>query len=434
MRLQPRKTPLRMANVNLEPVLDASAAVTDTPRPILATYCQRAGGIDAVVTQGWGRIAYNIVRSLGRKGVKVALGMDEHRGMAALSRYTGTTFTHPSFVIHPAEFVRSVRESFIRYKPKVYIPSDQEILAIARYRDLFDDVNVEIPISSFETLKTLHKKNELTKLASRLGIPTPETIVPRDQKELMEFAQRYGDPIVVKRLSSSASRGVFYVDRADLESDSSPVRSIPFGDFLIQEYVKGVGYGVSMLFNHGQLRAKFTHKRLREKVLTGGISTLRMSTVNPLLEDYAEQILQHVNFHGVAMAEFKYDEESRQAWLIEVNPRFWGSLALAIQSGVDFPHLLYCLATEGDIAPVLNYKTNVTVRWLLGDAVAKVRQWRHRAASPATNNGRVKVDGYDDFYWNDPVPFIAQLWFSVMKQRKTAKLSSAEMDPAVDSL
>jgi predicted ATP-grasp superfamily ATP-dependent carboligase len=424
-----------MTDVDLEAIPDASAAMTEAQRPILASSSQRAEGIDAVVTQGWGRIAYNIVRSLGRKGVKVALGMDEYSGMAALSRYTGTTFTHPSFVVHPVEFVRSVRESLIRYKPKVYIPSDQEILAIARYRDLFDDVNVEIPISSFETLKTLHKKNELTKLASQIGIPTPETIVPRNQQELMDFAQRYGDPIVVKRLSSSASRGVFYVDRADLESgDASPVHSIPFGDFLVQKYVKGVGYGVSMLFNHGKLRAKFTHKRLREKMTTGGISTLRMSTVNPLLEDYAEQILRHVNFHGVAMAEFKYDEESRQAWLIEVNPRFWGSLALAIQSGVDFPYLLYQLATEGDIAPVLDYRTNVTVKWLLGDTVAKVSQWRHRAASAATGDGRVKVNGYDDFYWNDPLPFIAQLWFSVMKQRKTAKLSSEEMDPVVDLL
>ena len=372
MRPQPRRTPLRMANLDLKAIRNGGAVVKEAPRPILARSSLRTERTDAVVTQGWGRIAYNIVRSLGRMRLRVALGTDEYRGMAALSRYTGITFTHPSFVIHPEEFVKSVRESLIKYKPKVYIPSDQEILAIARYRDLFDDVNVEIPISPFETLKRLHKKNELAKLASHLGIPTPETIVPRNQQELMEFALRYGDPIVVKRLSSSASRGVFYVDRADLESgDASPVQNIPFGEFLVQKYVKGVGYGVSMLFNHGRLRAKFTHKRLREKLPTGGISTLRMSTINPLLEDYAEQLLHHVDFHGVAMAEFKYDEESRQAWLIEVNPRFWGSLALAIQSGVDFPYLLYRLATEGDVAPVLDYKTNVTVRWLLGDAVAR---------------------------------------------------------------
>ena len=33
--------------------------------------------------------------------------------------------------------------------------------------------------------------------------------------------------------------------------------------------------------------------------------------------------------------------------LIEVNPRFWGSLALAIYAGIDFPYLLYKLAMEG---------------------------------------------------------------------------------------
>ena len=74
-----------MANVGLKAIPDTSGPVTDASRPILASSSRRTGGIDAVVTQGWGRIAYNIVRSLGRKGVKVALGTDEYRGMAALS-------------------------------------------------------------------------------------------------------------------------------------------------------------------------------------------------------------------------------------------------------------------------------------------------------------------------------------------------------------
>jgi len=433
MQIQLRKTPPCAAYVDVETVPHEVATVTDAARPTLVRTRQRAKDIDVVITQGWGRIAYNIVRSLGRKGLKVALGTDEFGGMAVLSRYTSTTFRHPSFVTHPAEFVRNVRDSLITHKPRVYIPSDQEVLAIAKYRDQFDDVNVEIPISSFETLKVLHKKNELAGLAAEMGIPTPETIVPRNEQEFMDFAQRYGDPIVVKRISSSAARGVSYINRVDLEAgNASFVHSIPFGDFLIQRYVKGVGYGVSMLFNHGRLRAKFTHRRLREKFSTGGISTLRMSTANPLLEDYAEQILRRVQFHGVAMVEFKYDEESKRAWLIEVNPRFWGSLALAIQSGVDFPYLLYRLATEGDITPVLDYRRNVTVRWLLGDAIAQMHQLKHHSLS--VPDGRVKVDGYDDLYWNDPVPFVAQLWLSVIKKRKMAKLSSEEMDPVIDRL
>jgi predicted ATP-grasp superfamily ATP-dependent carboligase len=390
---------------------------------------------DVLVTQGWGRIAYNIVRSLGKKGLSVALGTDEFLGMGVFSRFTSKTFRHPCFVTQTQSFVSDVKESLLRYSPKVYIPSDQEVLAIAKCRDQFDDVNTEIPISSFETLKQLHKKDELSRLAATVGIPIPETIVPTNHQQIIDFAEEYGDPIVIKRLSSSGARGVFYVNRAELSEDPEcPTQNIRFGEYLVQRYVKGVGYGVSMLFNKGKLRAKFTHKRLREKSHTGGISTLRMSVANPRLEDYAESILRHVRFHGVAMVEFKYDEDRNQAWLIEINPRFWGSLALAIQSGVDFPYLLYRQATEGDIAPVLDYRKNVTVRWLMGDTAARIRELVRRGRLSALAGSLLKADGYDDFYWDDPLPFVGEVLLSALKYRKTRKMSAEETDLGVDTL
>ena len=52
---------------------------------------------------------------------------------------------------------------------------------------------------------------------------------------------------------------------------------------------------------------------------------------------------------------------------MEINTRFWGSLQLAIDAGVDFPWLLYQLASGAQPKPVDNYKTGIRLRWLLGD-------------------------------------------------------------------
>ncbi len=103
---------------------------------------------------------------------------------------------------------------------------------------------------------------------------------------------------------------------------------------LIQEYVEGDGYGVSFLFNHGDLRAKFTHKRLREYPISGGPSTYRISVKEPKMEDMAKRLLEYFNWHGVAMVEFKMGNNNNPV-LMEINPRFWGSLNQAIQSGVN---------------------------------------------------------------------------------------------------
>ena len=49
---------------------------------------------------------------------------------------------------------------------------------------------------------------------------------------------------------------------------------------VVQDYFPGTGYGVEMLYNNGKLRAKFVHKRIREYPISGGPSTVRISTKN----------------------------------------------------------------------------------------------------------------------------------------------------------
>ncbi|MDH5771137.1 MAG: hypothetical protein OEZ25_07620, partial [Candidatus Bathyarchaeota archaeon] len=65
------------------------------------------------------------------------------------------------------------------------------------------------------------------------------------------------------------------------------------------------------------------------------------------------------------MVEFKMDEKSGDAKLMEVNGRFWGSLPLAINAGVDFPYLLYKVMMGENVAPCCGYKVGVMQRWLV---------------------------------------------------------------------
>lgn len=98
----------------------------------------------------------------------------------------------------------------------------------------------------------------------------------------------------------------------------------------------GDAYGVSVLFNKGEQRAIFTHKRLREYPISGGPSTLRESIRYPEIEEYALDLLTALNWHGVAMVEFRVDARDGKPKLIEINPGFWTGLPLAIYAGVDF--------------------------------------------------------------------------------------------------
>jgi predicted ATP-grasp superfamily ATP-dependent carboligase len=382
---------------------------------------------DALITNGWGRIAYNVVRSLGGKGLRVVVGTDRFLGMSVASRYASATFRHPSFITETTEFVQTVSRALQRYSPRVYLPTGEDAFVAAKYIEQLQSSGVVIPVGSFETIRRLHHKKELLLLAKSLGIPVPETIVPASESDIRAFCRHFGSTVVLKRISSSGARGVYYVTEDELLAlwnRGNP--ELPRAGVVLQEMVRGSGYGVSMLFNRGRLRARFTHKRLRERRLTGGVSILRMGVIHSALETYAAQLFESVHFHGVGMVEFKHDDRSGRTWLLDVNPRFWGSLALAVQSGVDFPYLLYRMAVDGDVEQVLDYKPGLVVKWLAGDmgsSAVRSRPW----------SGRM-VDGYDDLHRDDPLPFVVGSVLSVWKWLATRHSSPEELDVDIEKL
>ena len=160
-----------------------------------------------------------------------------------------------------------------------------------------------------------------------------------------------------------------------------------------------------MLLDKGKVIASFTHKRLRERINTGGPSTLRISIKNDVLEEYAKTLLKSQNFTGIAMVEFKFNEEKQQGWFIEVNPRFWGSIALAINSGVDFPKMLYDLAVGKEMHFNGNYLMGIKYKWLLGDIYINCKNFLKTFKFYHIKKIFEKVDGYDDFYSDDKLPF-----------------------------
>ncbi len=70
----------------------------------------------------------------------------------------------------------------------------------------------------------------------------------------------------------------------------------------------------------------------------------------------------------MAEVDFRWDGAAEPR-LIEVNPRFWAGLFHTVESGVDFPWLLYELAVTGQVStpaePILGQRTKVAGLYLL---------------------------------------------------------------------
>jgi hypothetical protein len=67
------------------------------------------------------------------------------------------------------------------------------------------------------------------------------------------------------------------------------------------------------------------------------------------------------------MVEFKQDQRDGSLRLMEVNARFWGSLQLAIDAGVNFPELAAKVAVGRPASGPDHYRLGIRSRWLAGD-------------------------------------------------------------------
>jgi predicted ATP-grasp superfamily ATP-dependent carboligase len=199
--------------------------------------------------------------------------------------------------------------------------------------------------------------------------------------------------------------------------------------FLIQEYISGQGQGVFALCDHGKPIVFFAHRRLRERPPSGGVSVLSESIEpNPEAHRMARAIIEYVGWHGVAMVEFKVSAEGTP-YLMEVNGRFWGSLQLAIDAGVDFPWLLYQLTTGRVVDRADGYTTGVRCRWLLGDLASLCRVLVSNGSSPLRPrfgkarsvlqflNFFEKASRYEVNRWDDVKPFLFEVTQYVMALR-----------------
>ncbi|MGS2724285.1 carboxylate--amine ligase [Porticoccus sp. GXU_MW_L64] len=328
----------------------------------------------ALVLDANQRASLAITRSLGAQGVEVHTADSASKALSGQSRYSAGYLQYPDFSDSSASSV-AIRGYMKKYEIDTLFPvTDLSNQYIIKRRADFDDLKV--PLNPNESIFQLADKGALESLARRLDIPFPETWKVGSVFDLRLILNELRYPLVVKPAMSRTIIGERVIappiSYANSEEELLNLfRIIPEYseiDVLLQEYIQGEGHGVFLLTQAGKMKAIFAHRRLRERPPSGGVSVLSESiSANLTSVEYAKRLLNEVSWNGVAMVEFKLTA-SGKPYLIEVNTRFWGSLQLAIDSGVDFPFLVYQILQGKKVDPELcAYQTGRKLRWLLGD-------------------------------------------------------------------
>ncbi|MCG7199467.1 ATP-grasp domain-containing protein [Marinobacter pelagius] len=274
----------------------------------------------------------------------------------------------------PDHFMEDIQNYVSTHSVTFLLPiSEATTYIILAHRHLLPNHCI-LPFPDSSDFEILADKNQLFHLAQDLNLPFPESVWCKDREDgRLAVDSIRSFPAVLKPSRSRivlpdriiTTHVVIAHTREAVEAALSRHDFFSY-PFTIQSFVKGEGQGIFALYREGKAICFFAHRRLREKPPEGGVSVLSESTrVSPRMQSIAKSILDHAHWNGVAMVEFRVAKDGTP-YLMEVNPRFWGSLQLAIDSGTDFPYLLYqshCM--EDQLIPPTYHKQRL--RWLLGD-------------------------------------------------------------------
>lgn len=335
-----------------------------------------------LVTDGDNRAALAITRSLGRRGHRIVVGEKTQPSLARSSRYCEDGFTYPDPTRSSSAFVEALLATVRERGIDVVFPVAEITTALVMEHKSAFEAHCRIPFADAETFNRASNKVEVVQLAQRLGVPVPVSVILRKPGERPPWPNGLRFPVVIKSHRSRVpvkgawrSTSVSYAGTEEELETILAEKDVAEYPILLQQRIVGPGSGVFMCYDHGDLVALFSHKRLREKPPSGGVGVLCESVpVSPLARSHAKTLLDHLKWQGVAMVEFKIDQADQTPKLMEINGRFWGSLQLAIDAGVDFPWILLQTVTGERIMPVDTYRIGVKSRWVLGDLDALLMQ------------------------------------------------------------
>jgi predicted ATP-grasp superfamily ATP-dependent carboligase len=349
--------------------------------------------VRVLVTDGEQRAALAVVRSLGGAGCSVSVCSSRPHAISGASRHARRHTLVPDPLREPERYSAEVLRAAEEWDAQVVLPvAEASILSILPNREQFRAI---LPLPDLQTFARASDKAYVAGLAGTLGLSVPAQYVLNAAGDLESAASQLHFPVVVKPsrsvIGTEAGRiktGVAYATSAEMLTTLGERLHADAFPLLLQERIEGSGMGAFLLRWNGEIIASFCHRRLREKPPSGGVSVHCESVApDPALLQPAAALLAALDWQGIAMVEYKLDSRTATPYLMEINGRFWGSLQLAVDAGVNFPLLLVDAALGRRPPHVHHYRAGIRSRWFWGDVDHLLMRFRRSAGELSLPSG-----------------------------------------------
>ena len=259
--------------------------------------------------------------------------------------------------------------------------SERSTALICKHKSKFPP-EVSIPFGSFEDFNILNDKYSILQIANDLHIPTPkhikiETIEDLDKVKSIEL------PIVLKCRKASGVKEALRICSSldelkkayeELTSSKAQYSFFPNDELVAEEFIEGKIYDGCFSVKEGAILASITQKRDWTIPPSGGFGARNTTKNIPELIRYGKLLFNKVKWTGPAQLEFIYDEKQNEFKLIEINPRFWGTIALSIKANMKIAESIMQSIIFGSANSYIKpTPEGITFEWLLQETYTAER-------------------------------------------------------------
>lgn len=370
----------------------------------------------ALVVHSGGVHVLAAARSLHAAGWEV--GVASAHGALAHSRAVHRDFSVPPPERDPDGFVAAVAALVAeRGYDVVFGADDIEVLLLSARRD---EIGCVVPYAAHADVVRAIDKLALVETAGRVGLAVPHTEVATAAAlaavdgPVVVKARLHWDPAAGGSARHLMARVCAGRDEAQQVADRMASAG---GGPLLQEVVDGRLSALSVVVDRqGRLLGAVQQWSPR---LSGRLTSCRAVTVpvDPELLDGVRRLLDEMGWWGLANLQFMSAPDGPPR-LIDLNGRFYGSLALAVGSGVPLPDLWARAALGDDVTPSGPGRTGVRFQSFFED-VARARRERRgglvRDLASTLAHALGAVHPHADL--RDPGPLLAVLREQVRERR-----------------
>jgi len=325
---------------------------------------------DILITNGEHRAGLTLVRALGKKNLRVQVSGNHKKSPSFYSKYAYSSFSYSNITNKIKNSHKVILKNIKKFRPKVFMPIlDDALMVYYNNQEAYAKYTNIIPLPAFEKFNYLNTKENYIYLAKKKKVDIPCTYVCKNIHDAKKAIKNLSFPLIIKPNIGYGSQGVslihnkedFLIKFHELKKQKSSLTFNP-EKIIVQEYIPDTLSYFNVLLQNGKVIAKQQIRIIKTYPAICGGPACSISTFDNHLDKIGNKVLDKIKVKdGALNIQFIFDKKNKTYKLLEINPRIWGSIQSSIDTGVNFPYLLYKIAIGEKVNPVKNYVINKKV-------------------------------------------------------------------------